>query len=275
MNKARLVLGMALLLAVCAFIGLSLIPFESWVWASRGGMVLIGLLGIALVLLLITTLFRVDNDLWDTTYFRYMRAFWGTSLWGGETSPLKISVCRATWLSFLAFLCWLPMVTFFIFSAYWAFISLVNGLFYITFDKEPSIFGQITNLFLGELLLLMFGCVFMLINLWRDSINSAFKKNGIRNFIFWFMLCLSSIEFAVILIAVPVRAVGPGEFILWLATGMAGVVILAVAAGVVFGFGWLITRMSKSISEHTVPVVLAKEQWKGWKEKICPFIVQE
>ena len=276
MTKARLALGSALMAAVGIVIGINSFPFEDGsLFVARAVMAFIGLFAISAAILLVSTLFRAADDLWETTFFRYMRAFWGSS-WGGNVLPLRISVCRATWLILLTFLAWLPMIILFAFSIFLAVGSLLNGVYFFrTSGKELAFLAQLVSLFSIELLLLTSLVIFVLFNLYRKSIfNAFFAEKQIRNVLFWSLLAVGSIEFLLILVAVPIQSVGLEQFLMAVASGLLWIIAFAAAVGVIVGFIWLISKTSKAISEHTVPAILARKQLQGLKGKFCPFFIQ-
>lgn len=271
MFKTRLVLSFAFAIAAGVITGINLVPSDGFgLFVARIVMVFAGLFALAVAILFISTLFGTADDLWDTTYFRYMRAFWGP-LWGGYDYPFQISVCRATWLSLFTFVSWLLTISVLGFSVFLAVGSAFNGVEFIQMESNVPVAGNLIMLLLFEILVLVILLCLLAFNFLRKAMIDEFENQYMEKRFFWSWLAIGSVESILILVVAPIRSVGLEQFLYGSLILLEIAITIAVTVGIIAGFMWLINNIHPV---NTVPVILAREQLHGWKQKVCPLFIQ-
>lgn len=286
MGKLRLTLGTAMAVSVAAIFGLHIAPLGGWIdWLSMAGMALAGLFTVAVGILFLMTLLEASDDLWNTGYFRYMRAFWGNK-WGGAESvykngqsvkrSLQISTCRATWLSAVTLFVWALVILAVGTLGYLGVQAGLGGVEYFNnwdADAETTFAGTFTVLAVAGVVSYLVLFLFMFIPFFRSDISYTFPRLGkVATWALGLFLGVSLINLFVI---VPIRSVGVMDFLIGFGAVAGGAAALALAVAIIIGIIMLVMKVSERISQATVPGILMNEQFVAWKKKTCPIIIQK
>ncbi|MFH1180910.1 MAG: hypothetical protein V1705_00695 [bacterium] len=269
MGKTRLVLGVALAVAVAVVVVLLALPLEGW--QRIVVMIPVGVavaFSIAAVILLAVTVFKVTDDLWESDYFRYMRIFWGRH-WGGTGEILQISVCRATWLSVMTLIAWMVA------------IGLLGVLFWIT---SRSVMVGINALVTEDFFANFVALVTLAISIPVISFIILFvlllpgkilkKVPRVETTLLAAAIVIFGAGLICAMIVAPIRSVGLMSYLIalaWVFGSIAGVAAVIMA---IVGIVKLAVKASRTLSRETVPGRLAEIKSSGWKQKICPLIIQ-
>lgn len=271
MKKVRISLLVALLVSLAILTALWEVNFTGWVvYFENVAMIVLGFFSLAVIALMVATLFPVkDGDLWKTAYFRYMRALW-KERWGGHCYPLQISVCRATWLSVLTFVAWLSAIC----LVGWFIYALMATIGWPWSDSFLQTLtgseGSFAGCMIASILAFFVMIVLMLGLFWNEEIDHSMPKFYKAGFV------AAGVSVAVILallfIALPIVHFGAASYFIFI-----GIVIGGTAAiiGIAYFIKKGIPRLSRFFAERTVPGVLVSGSIKGFKEKVCPLIVQK
>ncbi|MDO8559173.1 MAG: hypothetical protein Q7R84_02470 [bacterium] len=269
MKGTRLVVGSALAVAIAVVVIALSLPLDSWSRALAIAVaVMAGACGIALTALMATTMFiKTGDEMWNTGYFRYMRAVWG-KCWGGDKDLLQISVCRANWLGVLTIAGWFLAVAVLATPILFNVWAVMNGI--QTIGGEESSFGRnFPGLIFMSLVYPFFSfLVFYFIFPRVRKDNSRDREIFVLSAMVIYGILLISV-----LIVAPIRSVGLVSYLIGAAWFFGIIAAFAAVVGIVVSIFRLGMRTFKNLSHKTVPGHLVKMQRTGWKNNICPIII--
>jgi hypothetical protein len=246
------------------------INFTGWVDGIAVGIVVVaGLFAVAVAVLFITTLFRINGgDLWDTTYFQYMRNVWGDKWGGSDDFPLSVSVCRAAWLSVITLLLWIVAIGLLVSLFYYLILGMVSGfenLVFLRSIESKNVVGIV--IIFSPIPAALFGILYKIgFNFNLDCFMPKF-----RNTIF--SIAIISVVFYLVmaLIAIPIKYAGIDYLV---AMGViVGAIIFII--GIFFLIRNGIPKLTEFFVNKTASGALINMRAKGWKDKVCPLIVQK
>ena len=129
MKGTRLVVGSVLAVAVAIVIIALSLPLYGWSRVLAIAVAVVaGACGISLAALMATIIFvKTGDDVWNTRYFRYMRAVWAKH-WGGDGDLLQINVCRASQLGVLTLIGLFFAITLLVTPIWYNVSAIMHGI---------------------------------------------------------------------------------------------------------------------------------------------------
>ena len=282
MAKYRMVLSAAIIALLVITGALYFAPLGPWLSVvAKIGALFVSVFALAAIAMFVFTLFPSSDDLsslWETGYFKYMRAFYG-HIWGGfsyDSEPLQIDVCRALklsapvivlWLLFLGTmgLLWYANINF--------LISDLKSLGALPLDSEASVamnfllydtFGLMAFLITGILTVVSFKIA---------PINSA--PLTVLTVLFWAWLLTAAVGILLAIVVVPIMYYGWFPYFKVVGISLAVGAVIAAAIAAVYLLIRVFAKVSAKMFRSTVPGRLIIEAEKGAKGKFCLIITEK
>lgn len=229
------------------------------------------------------------GDLWDSTYFKFMRGIFGHN-WGGYEGTyyddtlqmrvprtLQISVCRVTNLSALTlFIFFLGLASYF-WSWYLNIMVGFHGLEYIrnlllpilhVLDvKSMASFGDILFSF-AVYQVILFAVLFSSTIILSDGIKVV--SGQLHKLFKWFLGVGASASLLVMFLS-PFY-----QYEAWDVLKIYGIIVGsgALCVGIFVGGVYLFVNTNESLRQ-SVPAQIVYLRIAGWKQRICPLIIQK